>query len=119
MSKKIYQKLRHSHEFKNVYIKGQRSVTKNFILQSAKPKNLINVNNKIRLGFIVTKRIGNAVVRNRIRRRLKIVALEVIIKKGLPNRDYVLIGKKDSYNCPYNELLQNVNYALKSINCLK
>ena len=119
MSKKLYQKLRHNHEFKNVYLKGQRSVTKNFILQSAKPNNTINFNNKIRLGFIVTKKIGNAVVRNRIRRRLKIVALEVVIEKGLPNRDYVFIGKRDSYNCPYNELLQNVNYALESINCLK
>ena len=45
-------------------------------------------------GYTATKKIGNAVVRNLSKRRLRAVARENLIQLGLPNVDYVFIAKK-------------------------
>lgn len=46
-----------------------------------------------RLGITVTRKIGNAVVRNRMKRRFRALAREVIAKQGHPGCDHVLIGR--------------------------
>jgi ribonuclease P protein component len=47
----------------------------------------------MRAGFTVTKRIGNAVTRNRLKRRLREVARHVLPGHGVPGADHVLIGR--------------------------
>ena len=47
----------------------------------------------MRVGFTVTKKIGNAVVRNRMKRRLRALARELLPKGGVPGADHVLIGR--------------------------
>jgi ribonuclease P protein component len=47
----------------------------------------------IRVGFTVTKKIGNAVVRNRMKRRFRALARELLPDGGLPGADHVLIGR--------------------------
>ena len=47
----------------------------------------------MRVGFTVTKKIGNAVVRNRMKRRVRELARELIPAAGVPGADYVLIGR--------------------------
>ncbi len=47
----------------------------------------------MRVGFTVTKKIGNAVVRNRCKRRLRALAREVLPQAGVPGADHVLIGR--------------------------
>jgi len=47
----------------------------------------------MRVGFTVTKKIGNAVVRNRCKRRLRALAREVLPAAGVPGADHVLIGR--------------------------
>ena len=47
----------------------------------------------IRVGFTVTKKIGGAVVRNRMKRRLRALAREILPERGLPGADHVLIGR--------------------------
>lgn len=51
----------------------------------------------MRVGFTVTKKIGNAVVRNRCKRRLRALAREVLPAAGQPGADHVLIGRSE---CP-------------------
>ena len=46
------------------------------------------------LGFTVSKKVGNAVERNRARRRLRAVASDVMPKCAKANRDYVVIGRR-------------------------
>ena len=47
----------------------------------------------IRLGITVTKKIGGAVVRNRMKRRLRALARDVLAEAGVPGADHVLIGR--------------------------
>ena len=47
----------------------------------------------MRVGFTVTKKIGGAVVRNRMKRRFRALAREVVPVKGLAGADHVMIGR--------------------------
>ena len=48
----------------------------------------------LRFGITVTKRIGNAVVRNRMKRRFRALVRELLPSHGLPHHDHVLIGRE-------------------------
>ena len=47
----------------------------------------------MRVGFTVTRKIGGAVVRNRMKRRFRALAREILSSKGLPGADHVMIGR--------------------------
>jgi ribonuclease P protein component len=48
---------------------------------------------RMRVGFTVTKKIGGAVVRNRMKRRFRALAREIVLANGIPGADHVLIGR--------------------------
>lgn len=67
----------------------------------------------IRVGYTCSKKIGNAVTRNRAKRRLRAVAAEVLGPKGLAGWDYVLVGRPGgTIERPYPELLNDLRTAL-------
>ena len=68
----------------------------------------------LRLGFTVTKKLGGAVIRNRIKRRLKAAAREVFPLHGTQGTDYVLIARKAAFDRNYTELLDDMKRALLS-----
>lgn len=65
-----------------------------------------------RCGFTVSKRVGNAVVRNRARRRLKAVAAEIMPDHAVGGYDYVLIGRAGTPDRPYDALRRDLVAAL-------
>lgn len=68
-----------------------------------------------RFGFTVTKRLGNAVRRNRIRRRLR-AALSDVAKAGAQaNFDYVLVARDAAYDMPYVELTKLLTNAFRRV----
>ncbi len=48
-----------------------------------------------RLGITITKKVGNAVIRNRMRRRFRELARELLDAHGKPGADHILIGRND------------------------
>lgn len=67
------------------------------------------------LGFTVSRKVGNAVARNRARRRLKAAAAEIMEDCALGGRDYVLIGRRSTLNRPFEDLIADLKEALKRI----
>ena len=67
----------------------------------------------IGLGFTVSRKVGNAVARNRARRRLKAAAELVLRQDGKPGRDYVLIGRKGTLDRAFDALIGDLREALR------
>ena len=100
------------------YLKVARArkyvVTKGLILQF-ETKDLKADGSAYRVGYTVSKKVGNAVTRNRARRRLKSVVNDVLSSSIEQPLDLVLIGRADTLKRTYDELLEDFRFALKSV----
>jgi ribonuclease P protein component len=72
----------------------------------------------IRVGFTVSRKVGNAVVRNRVRRRLREVARLVIPAHARADLDYVLVGRQAALGREFALLHQELLQALKRLRAL-
>lgn len=75
----------------------------------------IQVPDSLRLGFTVSKKVGNAVERNRARRRLRAAADDVMGHCAAPRHDYVIIGRRAALTRPYPALVQDLKTALRKL----
>jgi len=66
----------------------------------------------MRVGFTVTKKIGGAVVRNRMKRRFRALAREVVPDGGFPGSDHVMIGRAKGIERDYSQLRLELAGAL-------
>jgi ribonuclease P protein component len=66
----------------------------------------------MRVGFTVTKKIGGAVVRNRMKRRFRELAREVLPARGVPGADHVLIGRTSGIERDFGLLREELARAL-------
>tara|TARA_B100002051_G_scaffold132962_1_gene126398 strand:+ start:3745 stop:4092 length:348 start_codon:yes stop_codon:yes gene_type:complete len=108
--------LKKSDQFKTI-LKGNKIHTDFFSvffsknIKKSKNKNVLNIS------FVIKKKIGNAVKRNKIRRKLKAIVIRLLKIKGAINRDYtyIVFGKTKSYAKNYNILLSEMTKTLKKI----
>ncbi len=70
---------------------------------------------QVRVGFTVSRKVGNAIRRNRARRRLRAVATEVLPEHGRAGCDYVLIGRAGTLYRRYAYLVADLRTALARI----
>jgi ribonuclease P protein component len=68
-----------------------------------------------RLGFTVTKKVGNAVVRNRTRRRLREAARLLLREVPVSGFDLVLIGRDRTRGRPFPALIEDLRHALRRV----
>ena len=69
----------------------------------------------MRVGFTVTRKVGNAVVRNRMKRRFRALARETLPNYGIAGADHVLIGREGGIGREYASLLADLKRALKKV----
>jgi ribonuclease P protein component len=88
-----------------------------FVLQAAPvPADLPSM--PIRVGFTVSRKVGNAVVRNRVRRRLREIARQVIPDQARTDLDYVLVGRQAALERDFAIMRQDLVEALKRLKAL-
>lgn len=87
--------------------RGLRIARPGFVLL-ARPNGL----DEIRYGITVTKKIGNAVVRNRMKRRFRELLREMLPAAGLPAHDHVLIGREGGIERDFGKLREELAAAL-------
>jgi ribonuclease P protein component len=69
----------------------------------------------MRVGFTVTKKIGGAVVRNRMKRRFRALARELVPSKGLAGADHVMIGRAKGIEREFGLLRSELGEALDKL----
>lgn len=94
--------------------KGRRAPRDSLIVESCpSPDN--NSADHIRVGYTCTKKIGNAVRRNRTKRRLRAAARDVLSRTGKAGTDYVIIGRAGTADMPFDKLVHDLESAIRQI----
>ena len=108
--------LKKSYQFKKA-LKEKKIHTDYFSLFAA--KNFFNPKQKTNLliSFVMKKKIGNAVKRNKIRRKLKAIVQKLTKKKGAINKDYtyIVFGKSNAYTQKHDVLLQSMEKSFSKL----
>lgn len=107
--------LKKRDEFLTVAKEGKRIVSKSLILQAIEKPSESNEDKAIRVGFTVSKRVGGAVCRNRVKRRLRSVAAKIMPDMAKMSYDYVIIGRTAAIERPFNGLEKDLKYTLYKI----
>ena len=103
-------------DFLRVAATRRRAVRPGLVLQAApRPPGCDNAE-RVRVGFTASRKVGNAVMRNRAKRRLRAAAAEVLRRDGDPATDYVVIARGDTAARPYADLVGDLVSALRQIN---
>ncbi len=96
--------------FLTVQGKGKKWVSHGLALQILENE----TDDKIRTGYTVTKKIEKlAVKRNRVKRRLRSVAADVLSEHAKPGVDYILVGRRLTATRSYEELCRDLRWCLK------
>jgi ribonuclease P protein component len=102
-------------DFLRVAAAGARAVRPGLILQAALQPQADEGRVAPRIGFTASRRVGNAVARNRAKRRLRAAAAAVLTDRGRAGTDYVLIARADTGARRYAELLADLEGALRQV----
>lgn len=103
-------RLKRRAEFLAVAAAKRDVPTPGFVLQGRLPGE-----EGLRIGFTVSRRVGNAVERNRVRRRLREVVRRVLGEADLPSGDLVLIGRRPALSRPFATLCSDFERALRRL----
>jgi ribonuclease P protein component len=104
------QRLRHRADFLAAAAAVKVS-TKAFIIQMRDRRD----DGPPRVGFTVSKKVGNAVERNRVRRRLREIVRQASGNATRAGHDYVLVGRRAGLSAPFGGLLEDFKSALQRL----
>ena len=102
-------RLKNRVDFLKIQSKGQKWVSHGLIVQIL--ENDLGIK---RVGFTVSKKVSNsAVKRNRIKRRLRSVAAEILPGQAKDSCDYILVGRTETTLRPYEQLKNEVLWCMR------
>jgi ribonuclease P protein component len=107
-------RLKRRKEFQRVASRGKRAARPGLVLQALPGAEAA----PLRVGFTVTKKVGNSVTRNRAKRRLREAARAILGHDAPPGWDLVLIGRDATGRRPFAELLGDLRGALRQAGVL-
>jgi ribonuclease P protein component len=90
---------------------GSKVPTAAFVLQTRRRDD----SGPVRVGFTVSKKVGNAVERNRVRRRLREIVRQAAAGCLRPGHDYVLIGRRAALELPFDRMVEQFDGALRRL----
>jgi ribonuclease P protein component len=90
---------------------GRKVPTAAFVLQSVKR----GEGGPARIGFTVSRKVGTAVERNRVRRRLRHALEQAAADQLRPGHDYVLVGRRAALQVPFDRLIADLAGALRHL----
>ncbi|MGA7261239.1 MAG: ribonuclease P protein component [Stellaceae bacterium] len=102
-------------EFLRVAGAGRRSAGPGLVVQAAPRPQEPSGATGIRVGFTASRKVGNSVIRNRAKRRMRAAAASVLPTLGQPGTDYVLIARASTPDRPFAELIADLEAALRRI----
>ena len=100
-------------EFLRVAAARARAARPGLVLQAAPRPD--EPEGELRVGYTASRRVGNAVVRNRAKRRLRAAAAAVLPRHGKAGVDYVLVAREGTGTRPYAALLGDLEGALRQL----
>jgi len=109
-----FKSLKHSKEFLKI-LKKKKINTKYFTIYF--DKNSSNLNKFLNISFVIKKNVGNAVTRNKIKRKLKYAVQKISRERQLIdlNYTYVIFGKNNVYKDKFVNVLEEVSEIFKKI----
>ncbi|HEV2335146.1 MAG TPA: ribonuclease P protein component [Stellaceae bacterium] len=102
-------------DFLRVAAGRRRAVRPGVVLQAAPNPLGVSGGEAVRVGFTASRKVGNAVLRNRAKRRLRAAAADVLVRDGKKGTDYVLIARAGTAERPYADLVHDLATALREI----
>ncbi|MFI4947850.1 MAG: ribonuclease P protein component [Alphaproteobacteria bacterium] len=102
-------------DFLRVAAERRRAVRPGVVLQTAPNPLGVGGVESVRVGFTASRKVGNAVLRNRAKRRLRAAAAEILVRDGKKGTDYVLIARAGTAERPYADLVRDLAAALRQI----
>ncbi len=105
-------RLKRREDFLAVAAARTKRVTPGFVLQVCARD---NGQPNIRIGFTASRKVGNAVARNRTKRRLRALAERVMPELGMNGVDYVLIGRQETTSLPFETMEKDLRQAMTTL----
>lgn len=103
--------MRTHEEFANSKLHGKNKSSHNLVLSAYKSADLSNA----KFGIIVTKKVGNAVVRNKLRRRIKsLIQSDLMLLQAQPYY-FVVIIRKNARQASFSTLQKDWNHLLSQL----
>ena len=112
MMKKRY-RIKKEKDFKLVFKKGKSYANRQFVVYLSDHPDVTH----LRLGISVSKRLGNAVMRNKIKRRIR--AFFQQHKDSLKPHEYIVIARNPVSSMDYHQIEKSLLHVLKIAKCIK
>ena len=110
----LVESLKKNKEFKKVYDNGKSYATRNLVIYSLSYEK----GKKNRYGLSVSRKIGNAVVRNKLKRRLREIIRDFEKEKDFKGYDIIFIARKPVVKLDYQFLKKDVKKLYKKMNII-